>query len=63
MPIYEYYCKTCGVIKENFQPKIDDNPKWITCKKCKKRMQRIMSLSSFSLKGDGWSGKDIKNNK
>lgn len=52
MPIYEYRCKKCGKEYELFQ-KISD-PVVNTCKFCKGSANKLISLSSFHLKGTGW---------
>jgi putative FmdB family regulatory protein len=52
MPIYEYRCKKCGKEFELFQ-KISD-PAVNTCKFCKGPAHKLISLSSFHLKGSGW---------
>jgi putative FmdB family regulatory protein len=52
MPIYEYRCKKCGKEFELFQ-KISD-PAIKTCKFCKGPAGKLISLSSFHLKGGGW---------
>ena len=52
MPIYEYRCKKCGKEFELFQ-KISD-PAVNTCKFCKGSAHKLISLSSFHLKGSGW---------
>lgn len=52
MPIYEYQCKDCGNIEEAFQ-KISDDP-LKTCKHCEGTLQKLISQSSFHLKGSGW---------
>lgn len=53
MPIYEYECKRCGSVFEELQQLSDPPPK--TCQSCgSKRIKRLMSRSSFILKGDGW---------
>jgi putative FmdB family regulatory protein len=52
MPIYEYECKKCGDIIEAIQS-FNDNP----LKKhtqCGGKLDRLISLSSFHLKGAGW---------
>jgi putative FmdB family regulatory protein len=49
MPLYEYCCKKCEKQKEIMQKLKDDPP---IC--CNKKMERILSLSSFRLKGSGW---------
>lgn len=53
MPIYEYECKKCGTIVEAFQG-INDAP--LTVCECGEQgtLERIISLSSFHLKGTGW---------
>ncbi|MDI7268689.1 MAG: zinc ribbon domain-containing protein [Myxococcota bacterium] len=53
MPIYEYACDRCGHRFEELQG-INDQPV-TTCPKCRKRsVQRLISRTSFVLKGTGW---------
>jgi putative FmdB family regulatory protein len=52
MPIYEYRCKKCGEQIEVIQ-KFSDRP-LRTCRSCKGRLEKLISRSSFSLKGGGW---------
>lgn len=52
MPIYEYRCAKCGEVFEAFQ-KINDKP-LTRCKFCSSRVERLISQSSFQLKGSGW---------
>jgi putative FmdB family regulatory protein len=52
MPIYEYECSGCGVIEEAFQ-KMSDAP-LKECSKCKGELKKLVSHSSFHLKGSGW---------
>ena len=52
MPIYEYQCSKCGEVFEAFQ-KISDNP-LTECKFCHGRVEKLISHSSFQLKGSGW---------
>ncbi len=52
MPIYEYQCTKCGEVFEAFQ-KITDEP-LTECKFCKARVEKLISHSSFQLKGSGW---------
>lgn len=52
MPIYEYRCSDCGVEFEVSQG-MDDDP-LTTCKKCSGSVHRLISFTSFSLKGSGW---------
>ena len=52
MPIYEYSCKTC---KKNFEisQKITEKQK-TKCPACKGKLEKVISLSAFHLKGTGW---------
>ncbi len=52
MPIYEYECMQCGKIEEVFQ-KISDPPV-TTCRHCNGQLKKLISQSSFQLKGSGW---------
>ena len=52
MPVYEYQCTQCGQIEEAFQ-KISESP-LETCSHCKGHLKKIISQSSFHLKGSGW---------
>jgi putative FmdB family regulatory protein len=52
MPIYEYECTQCGQIEEVLQ-KFSDKPR-ITCRHCAGRLNKLVSQSSFRLKGSGW---------
>ena len=53
MPIYEYACQACGHQFEEWQ-KIKDPPVKV-CPKCKaKKVERLISQTSFHLKGGGW---------
>lgn len=54
MPIYEYRCTACTQVSE-FQHKIND-PAPKDCPKCEKpgTLSKIMSATSFVLKGSGW---------
>jgi putative FmdB family regulatory protein len=53
MPIYEYACTGCGHQFEEWQ-KISDSPVR-KCPNCgKRKVERLVSLSSFHLKGSGW---------
>lgn len=52
MPIYEYECTKCGQQTEIWQ-KFSDPP--ITkCEVCRGRMKKLISQSTFHLKGTGW---------
>lgn len=52
MPFYEYECTKCNHHTEVFQ-KISDKP-MTKCKKCNGKMKKLISQSSFHLKGSGW---------
>ena len=53
MPIYEYACGACGHRFEEWQ-KMSDKPIRV-CPKCKSRkVEKLISQTSFSLKGGGW---------
>ena len=53
MPVYEYACEKCGHEFEAEQRITDDPIK--TCPKCKARkVKRLISQTSFVLKGGGW---------
>ncbi len=52
MPFYEYECTKCHHHTEVLQ-RISDPP--VTkCEKCKGKMKKLISHSSFHLKGSGW---------
>lgn len=52
MPIYEYVCQKCGHELEVMQ-KLSDKP-LTKCPKCKGKLEKIFSQTSFQLKGSGW---------
>jgi putative FmdB family regulatory protein len=54
MPIYEYRCQRCGHTLEVMQKVSDPPPD--PCPKCSavKAMERLVSRTSFQLKGGGW---------
>ena|SRR2546428_4679442 len=73
MPIYEYRCKRCGAQFELIQ-KLRDAP-IRKCRDCRGPLEKLVSRSSFQLKGTGWyvtdyarkssdsSGKEVKPSK
>jgi putative FmdB family regulatory protein len=61
MPIYEYKCRKCGKQYELFQHMTDPVAK--TCKFCKGHVSKLISMSSFHLKGSGWYVTDYGGNK
>ena len=52
MPIYEYECNKCGNIEEALQ-KFSDKP-LTKCRHCSGKLHKLVSQSSFHLKGTGW---------
>jgi putative FmdB family regulatory protein len=52
MPIYEYECESCGEVIENWQ-KFSDAPLTM-CESCGGKLHKLISHSSFHLKGSGW---------
>jgi len=52
MPIYEYECEKCGAHLEVLQ-RVGDKP-MTRCTKCKGKVAKVVSRSSFQLKGSGW---------
>jgi len=59
MPIYEYECPKCGRIDEVLQ-KFSDKPLG-RCKHCSGKLHKLISHSSFHLKGTGWYVTDYAN--
>jgi putative FmdB family regulatory protein len=60
MPIYEYACDTCGTFEVT--QRITDRP-LRRCPTCKGKIRKLISNTSFQLKGSGWyvtdyAGKD-----
>jgi putative FmdB family regulatory protein len=51
MPIYEYQCQKCGTFEAT--QKITDKP-LVKCPTCKNRVKKLISNTSFQLKGTGW---------
>ena len=52
MPVYEYECKSCENIIE-IQQKISEDP-LTSCPDCGSEVKKLVSRSSFHLKGQGW---------
>ena len=59
MPIYEYECTQCGNIEEALQ-KFSDKP-LTRCGHCKGKLTKLVSQSTFHLKGSGWYATDYAN--
>ena len=51
MPIYEYRCEKCGVFEQT--QRITD-PALERCPTCRRKVRRLISHTSFQLKGGGW---------
>ncbi|HLW71916.1 MAG TPA: zinc ribbon domain-containing protein [Candidatus Binataceae bacterium] len=58
MPIYEYKCHNCGVFEVT--QRITENA-LKKCPTCKGKVERIISATSFVLKGSGWYATDYAN--
>ena len=52
MPLYEFGCEECGQVVEALQKYDDPAP---GCEQCSTDMKRLISRTSFTLKGDGWA--------
>jgi putative FmdB family regulatory protein len=52
MPIYEYRCKSCKKVIEVIQ-RFNDPP-LRKCQSCSGRLEKLISRTSFQLKGGGW---------
>lgn len=55
MPIYEYECERCGVFEVT--QRITEEP-LKRCPTCKGKVHRLISTTSFMLKGTGWYATD-----
>jgi putative FmdB family regulatory protein len=54
--LYEYECEQCGKIEEALQ-KFSEKP-LTTCQHCSGTLHKLISQSSFHLKGTGWYATD-----
>ena len=61
MPIYEYLCEKCGDHIEVIQ-KVSDAP-LKRCGKCRGKLAKTISRTSFQLKGSGWYVTDYSGKK
>ncbi len=54
MPLYEYQCRHCGIKVEKLEPTTASKEK--DCEACRSKMglQRLTSLTSFTLSGTSW---------
>lgn len=60
MPIYEYQCDNCGVFE--LSQRITEDP-LKKCPTCKSKVRRLISNTSFMLKGSGWYATDYGRSK
>ena len=51
MPIYEYQCSKCGVFEVT--QRITEDP-LVKCPDCRGKVRKLISNTSFQLKGTGW---------
>jgi putative FmdB family regulatory protein len=51
MPIYEYACEKCGTFEVS--QRITESP-LRRCPTCKGKVRKLISSTSFQLKGSGW---------
>lgn len=51
MPLYEYKCTKC---KKKYELLHGYNVEPV-CEKCGRKLKRLISQTSFILKGDGWT--------
>jgi len=59
MPIYEYYCESCGHQLEALQKMADEPLK--ECPEChQSTLNKLVSAASFQLKGTGWYVTDFR---
>lgn len=53
MPIYEYRCDACSNVFEEWHRHADDIAE-VACPECTKQAHRLISSTTFVLKGGGW---------
>ncbi len=58
MPIYEYQCEKCQEMLEISQKMSE--PPLTECPKCQGLLKKLVSRTSFQLKGGGWYQTDYK---
>jgi putative FmdB family regulatory protein len=59
MPLYEYACNKCNENFELMKSFNDNNP--VKCPKCGTEAKKLISTTSFQLKGTGWYKTDYQN--
>jgi len=62
MPIYEYHCDACDAVFEEWHKHADDIMEQ-PCPKCLEPAHRLISNTSFVLKGTGWYVTEYGNRK
>jgi len=60
MPIYEYECGKCGVFETS--QRISEAA-LTKCPTCRRKVRRLISSTSFQLKGTGWYATDYAGKK
>jgi len=53
IPSYEFKCEKCNIVTEEYLP-ISSNVNNVKCWKCGGEAHKILSNSTFVLKGGGW---------
>ena len=53
MPLYTYQCYECMNVQEVMRS-VEDRDKSVACDRCMVASERIIDLSDFHLKGNGW---------
>jgi len=61
MPLYTYQCYECMNVQEVMRS-VEDRDKSVACDRCMVASERIIDLSDFHLKGNGWY-KQVKEEK
>jgi putative FmdB family regulatory protein len=59
VPIYEYECGKCGVFEQSQRM---SEPALTKCPTCRRKVRRLISNTSFQLKGTGWYVTDYARN-
>ena len=60
MPVYEYECQKCGKRTEKIQKITEDSFKECFEEKCIGKLKKLISRTSFVLKGGGWAADGYK---
>ena len=61
MPLYTYHCYECMNVQEVMRS-VEERDKSVPCDRCMVASERIIDLSDFHLKGNGWY-KQVKEEK